>query len=247
MNEYRLSAKTVTDILVLVHSVLTYSAKICPTVSPVEIQYPQKRTKEMRVLSRSEQTVLTEYLLTDLDPCKFGVLLALWTGMRIGEVCALQWDHLILEERLIKVEATMQRLHNSDPLAPFKTYIVLDLPKTVSSIRSIPMGKQITDICQRMNPDNSKAYILTGAERYMEPRLLQYHFQRYAADCGLAGVSFHTLRHTFATRCIEVGFDIKSLSEILGHANTSITLNRYIHCSMELKRENMRKLDSIGI
>lgn len=81
----------------------------------------------------------------------------------------------------------------------------------------------------------------------MEPRTLQYRFAKYTKECGLEGVHFHTLRHTFATRCIEVGFEIKSLSEILGHANTSITLNRYVHSSMDLKRDNMQKLVAAGL
>ena len=81
----------------------------------------------------------------------------------------------------------------------------------------------------------------------MEPRALQYMLKKYTAACGLDGVHFHTLRHTFATRCIEVGFDVKTLSEILGHTSTTVTLNRYVHSSMELKRANMEKLSTIGM
>lgn len=81
----------------------------------------------------------------------------------------------------------------------------------------------------------------------MEPRTLQYRLAKYTKECGLEGVHFHTLRHTFATRCVEVGFEIKSLSEILGHATTTITLDRYVHSSIELKRNNMSKLAAIGL
>ena len=80
----------------------------------------------------------------------------------------------------------------------------------------------------------------------MEPRTLQYRLEKYTKACGLEGVHFHTLRHTFATRCVEVGFEIKSLSEILGHASTTITLERYVHSSMALKRSNMDKLSAVG-
>ena len=91
------------------------------------------------------------------------------------------------------------------------------------------------------------AFVLTGErERYMEPRTLQNHLKRYTDQCGLQGVHFHTLRHTFATRCVEVDFEIKSLSEILGHASVNITLERYVHSSIQLKRENMNKLAAIG-
>ena len=80
----------------------------------------------------------------------------------------------------------------------------------------------------------------------MEPRTLQYRIEKYTRECGLEGVHAHTLRHTFATRAVEVGFEIKSLSEVLGHANTSITLERYVHSSMDLKRANMDKLTAVG-
>lgn len=241
-----LAPKTVQDILVLVHAILKYGSKQYPgMLSNVEVLYPPKVTQEMRVLSPNEQKFLTSYLLEDLSPCKFGVLLALWTGLRIGEVCALRWNRVDLQEQIIKIDATMQRVRIDDPMAPGKTKVLVDSPKTASSVREIPINKQTAALCRRMYPGDDDAYVLTGSQKAMEPRLLQYYFQNYASDCNLEGVTFHTLRHTFATRCVEVDFEIKSLSEILGHANTSITLNRYVHCSLELKRANMKKLESL--
>ena len=233
-----------------------YGNKVAPVVVPIwdaqkkiigiiDVTYPKKETKEMRVLTKTEQKTLTNYLLQDLNPCKFGVLLALWTGMRIGEECAIQWKQNSFQEQSIKVEKTMLRLQNYNPGSLAKTMIVVDSPKTASSVRVIPMSKPVAALCQRMNVNNQQAYILTGSERYMEPRKLQYHFSRYLDSCNLKNVTFHTLRHTFATRCVEMDFEIKCLSEILGHASTAITLDRYVHCSMELKRENMHKLDTL--
>jgi len=246
LSVYGLAPKTAKDILVVVHSILGYCSKQYPgKTAPVEVLYPKEDPKEMRVLSRQEQNDLTEYLLKDLDPCKFGVLLAMWTGMRIGEVCALQWKNVSLKEQYIRVDTAMQRLRNNDALSLSKTKIILSSPKTASSTRVIPMCDRILALCSKMDPGDPDTYILTGTKRYMEPRLLQYHFHRFVCDCHLEKVTFHTLRHTFATRCVEVDFEIKSLSEILGHANTTITLNRYVHCSMELKRENMKKLEDI--
>ncbi len=201
----------------------------------------------MRVLSKSEHKILSEYLAADLCPCKLGVLLALWTGMRIGELCALQWRHVNLLDKTIKVESSMQRLCQNTPGSTSKTAVIVDSPKTISSVRTIPISESIQRLCVKMDPHNPNAYILTGTEHFMEPRLLQYHFQRYAASCNLQDVTFHTLRHIFATRCVEVDFEIKSLSEILGHASTSITLNRYVHCSMDLKRKNIEKLETLNI
>ena len=109
------------------------------------------------------------------------------------------------------------------------------------------MADRAAALCHRFAVYNDKAYILTGTEHYMDPRTLQYRLQKYTRACGLNGVHAHTLRHTFATRAIEAGFEIKSLSEILGHTTTTITLERYVHASMELKRTNMNKLTSVGL
>lgn len=246
--EEELAPKTVRDILGVLRSILNYTAKRFPGVFPqVEIAYPKEAKKEMRVLSKEEQTQFVNYLLRDMDNCKFGILLALLTGMRIGELCALRWENISLNENTIRISATMQRLKDMNQERPAKTKVVIGSPKSDTSIRTIPIGDDAAELCRRMNPQSPAAFVLTGTPAYMEPRTLQYRMGKYTGDCGLSGVHFHTLRHTFATRCVEVGFEIKSLSEILGHANTTITLDRYVHASMELKRDNMNKLARIGL
>lgn len=241
-----LSPKTVKDILVLLRSILKFTQKSMGNTLPsLEITYPKESKKEMRVLSREEQTRFIRYLLQDMDTCKFGILLTLFTGMRIGEICALQWGNISLKENTVRVTATMQRLRSTQKEDDKKTHIVIDRPKSDTSKRIIPLTAIMSELCRKMNPHNSEAYVLTGNAAYMEPRTLQYRLKKYVKDCGLEDVHFHVLRHTFATRCVEVGFEIKSLSEILGHSTTTITLDRYVHSSMELKRENMNKLSTI--
>ena len=243
----KLSVKTVHDILVVLHGILKYTATQFPGTFPsVEINYPKEGKKEMRVLSREEQNYLISYLLNDIDACKFGVLLALFTGLRIGELCALTWENINLQDKSIRIATTLQRLRNVDMKSEGRTRIVIGDPKSDTSVRTIPMTDSVTELCRKMNPQNSSAYILTGTTDFMEPRTLQYRMEKYARECNLDGVHCHTLRHTFATRAVEVGFEIKSLSEILGHATTTITLERYVHSSMELKRNNMSKLDAVG-
>lgn len=243
-----LSPKTVKDILMIAHSIIKYTRKQFPELlSMIEIVYPKVPKNEMRVLSREEQTRLVKYLLDDMDECKFGVLLALLTGMRIGEVCALQWENVSLAEQTIKIKSTMQRLRNFDDNRTSKTKIVISEPKSSTSARIIPLTDYTARLCKAYSCSSPTAFVLTGeTNRYIEPRTMQYKFERYAADCGLEGVHFHTLRHTFATRCVEVDFEIKSLSEILGHSSPRVTLERYVHSSMELKRDNMNKLSAIG-
>lgn len=243
--EEGLSPKTTKDILVLLRSVLKYTAKQFPALFPeIEIVYPKSTKKEMRVLSVEEQRCFVEYLQQEMDTCKFGVLLSLFTGIRIGELCALRWENICLDAGTIKITSTMQRLQDSH--GGHKSKIVIGTPKSETSLRTIPLTQQATTLCREMDPKNEFAYVLTGTERYLEPRTLQYRFEKYTKDCGLKDVHFHTLRHTFATRCVEVGFEIKSLSEILGHASTTITLDRYVHSSIDLKRQNMNKLSAAG-
>lgn len=246
-DNHGLSPKSVKDILVVLRSILKHAQKRFPGIFPqLEIEYPKEAKKEMRVLSRREQEQFTQYLLTDMDPCKFGVLLALCTGIRIGELCALRWQNISMEEKTIRITQTMQRLKDIHESGGAKTTVLIDSPKSQNSVRVIPMTEMAARLCSQMFCANNAAYVLTGTANYMEPRALQYRLGRYTQACGLTGVHFHTLRHTFATRCVEVGFEIKTLSEILGHATTTITLDRYVHTSLELKRTNMTKLSAVG-
>lgn len=246
--EEELAPKTVHDLLVVLHGVLKYTAALFPGTFPaIEINYPKANKKEMRVLSREEQHRFISYLMEDMDECKFGVLLALFTGIRIGELCALRWGNISLREKTIRISATLQRLRDTDMTGDTRTRIVIGTPKSDTSARTIPLTDYAARLCMGMEAKNASAYVLTGTEDYMEPRALQYRMGKYTRECCLEGVHFHTLRHTFATRAVEVGFEIKSLSEILGHATTTITLDRYVHSSMQLKRDNMNKLSAIGL
>ena len=240
-----LSSKTARDVLTILGSILKYAKKRAAARMPdVEIIFPKCQKKEMRVLSRSEQERFVEYLITDMDEYKFGILLALITGLRIGELCALRWENISFEERCIRIKSTMQRLKDFDT---YNTKVIISNPKSESSVRVIPLTDYAVSLCRRFCSADSRAFVLTGdSERFCEPRKMQYHFTKIVEQLGFFGVHFHSLRHTFATRCVEVGFEIKSLSEILGHASPKITLERYVHSSIELKRDNMQKLELVG-
>lgn len=243
-----LSPKTVRDVLSEINMILKYAAVQHPgALREIKIKYPKDYHEEMRVLNIEEQQRLIKYLKTDMDACKFGTLLALLTGMRIGELCALRWKNVSMIYRTIRVEMTMQRLKNFDETSEEKTRVVIGHPKSDTSARVIPMSDSVFALCAAYPPMPPDAFVLTASEQFMEPRKLQRRMEKYARDCGLEGVHFHTLRHTFATRCVEAGFELKSLSEILGHANTTITLERYVHSSLEMKRQNMNKLSNVGL
>ena len=249
-DEMGLAPKTVRDILTILRSILKYAKKqIGATMPEVEIIFPRSSRCEMRVLTRAEQQRLISTLTADMDEYKFGILLALITGLRIGELCALRWENVDFEGGFIRVKYTMQRLKNTE-FSTFNnnsTKIIITDPKSEGSARRIPLTENALKLCRRFYRENDKAFVLTGDENhYCEPRKLQYHFYRIVEKIGLSDLHFHSLRHTFATRCVEVGFEIKSLSEILGHSNPKITLERYVHSSMELKRDNMNRLSIVG-
>lgn len=239
-----LSAKTVIDILTIVKSTMEYARYnnfvVSCNLSKLTVK---KKDREMRVLCQAEQDALIQVLLADMDLYKLGVLLALCTGIRIGELCALQWEDINIEKSILKIRKTMQRIQETSVGAVNKTKIIITEPKSESSIREIPLPAFLVKIAGQF-VGHPKAYVLSGERgKYVEPRTMQNHFKNYIEESGIENVNFHALRHTFATRCIEVGFEIKSLSEILGHSNVNITLNRYVHSSFELKYFNMNKLE----
>lgn len=242
-NNGGLSAKTVTDILTIVKSTIDYARYnnlvVSCNLSKLTIK---KKDKEMRVLCQSEQDALIRVLIADMDLYKFGVLLSLYTGIRIGELCALQWEDLSITNSTLKVRKTMQRIQETNIGASSKTKIIITEPKSDCSIRDIPLPSFLVEIARQFR-DHPKAYILSGERgKYIEPRTMQNRFKTYVKESGIRDANFHSLRHTFATRCVEVGFELKSLSEVLGHSNVNITLNRYVHSSFELKYSNMNKL-----
>ncbi len=142
-----------------------------------------------------------------------------------------------------KIYKTLHRLKDENG----KSKIFIDSPKTFHSNRTIPNPLFLNTIIESKRSDSENYVIANESVKIIEPRLMQIKFKRMTTECGLENVTFHTLRHTFATRCVECGFDIKSLSEILGHTDVKTTLNKYVHSSMELKQANMNKLNQIAI
>lgn len=237
-----LSPKTVTDILTIIKNTIEYARyKDLPVICNLSKLTIKKKEREMRVLTQAEQEALISVLIDEMDLYKFGVFLSLYTGIRIGELCALQWEDFNIARTTLKIRKTMQRIQDTGIGAFSKTKIVITEPKSQCSVREIPLPSFVIDIARQF-VSNPKSYILTGNDRYVEPRTMQNRFKSYVKDSGIADANFHALRHTFATRCVEVGFEIKTLSEVLGHANVNITLNRYVHSSFELKCSNMNKL-----
>lgn len=243
-----LSPKTMSDMMIVIKESFKYAQTFgVRTICCFDGITIKRDIREMRVLSRIEQKQLLSVLFDNFDECKMGVFISLYTGIRIGELCALQWKNISFSEKVIIVEHTIQRLQNDDIDALQKTKLVVTKPKSSASLRSIPLPDFVIEAIRPFAGPPS-AYVLSGKrEEIIEPRTMQNKFKTYLKAGHIDNANFHSLRHTFATRCVEVGFDIKTLSEILGHSSVKITLDRYVHSSMELKRSNMEKLTPITI
>lgn len=240
-----LSPKTVADTRSVLKNIFVYAAQYKKyDVVDINKMCMKQPVKSMRILSVAEQQKLSQYLCDNLTLTNLGILVCLYTGLRIGEICALKWEDISFEEQYLHVNKTMQRIQNKNG-AKQRTSILVSKPKSNSSIRKIPLPDDIfTLIVSARCPGHT--YFLTGhSYTFTEPRTLQNRFKAITKNCGIPNANFHALRHTFATRCMELGFDVKSLSEILGHASVNITLNRYVHPSMELKKKNMNMVSDI--
>ena len=210
-----------------------YSTPVVPLRNPVA----GLRNKPVEVLNRKEQTELFSVLCSKTDRSKMAVLLCLYTGLRLGELCALKWSDIDFENRVMIVNRTVQRLYMEGQRT--KTILAETDPKSQYSRREIPLCIPALELLVRFR--DSREYIF-GGHKPADPRTMQNHFKRIVTEAGLGKKNFHILRHTFATNCIEGGADVKSLSEILGHSEVQITLNRYVHPSMDTKRKHMNAL-----
>ena len=251
-NRKPLSPRSVSDILTVLRSILRFARRAGAIIpcdgSSVRIRRP---AVEIRVLTRQEQDILCRYLYNNLNLKNHrknlihaGILLSLFAGLRVGELCALRWEDISMEEGLIYVRHTMHRIQSVEPVGP-RTRVVFTAPKTPTSNRTIPLPEGLARLLKDL-PGEHRGFFLTGREdAFSEPRVMQYHFRRTLERCGISYANYHALRHTFATRCVELGFDVKCLSELLGHATVTMTMDRYVHPTLEHKREHMQRLSQL--
>lgn len=176
-------------------------------------------------------------MLSNLNLPNLCILLCLYTGLRVGEICGLKWENIDIKNGCLFVNRTVERIS----LGNGKTMIVIEPPKTESSIRKVYIPLFVVALLKKYK-DKPDKYILSGKSKPTEPRALQYRFKRILSKTKIREFSFHSLRHTYATLCIEKGMDIKTLSELLGHADVKITLNTYVHSSDSLKKKYVKRL-----
>ena len=242
-----LSHKTIKDILIVLKMILRFGAKNQMTeYRQIDIKFPTERDKHsIDILSRSHQKQIMEYIRLHFTFKNLGIYICLSAGMRIGEICALTWDDLDVENGIIHVRKTIQRIYVIEEHRKY-TEVILDTPKTKNSIREIPMTKNLLKMIRPIKKIvNGNFYVLTNEPKPTEPRTYRNYYKQFMQSLGLPLMKFHGLRHSFATRCIESKCDYKTVSVLLGHSNISTTLNLYVHPNLEQKKRCMEQMSRL--
>lgn len=238
-----LSSSYVKTMGIIINSILKYASErgYCKLFNS-KIQKPIVEKKIINVMKASEQKNLEDKLKDDCSLTALGVNIALNTGLRIGEICALRWTDIDLTTGIIHIAQSVVRVKSTEPEGRLKTKLILDIPKTGTSKRDVPITAKLMKILMKAKKNTESPYVISYTDEFVSPRTFEYRFHKLLNKYNITDTNFHVLRHTFATRCVEAGVDIKSLSEMLGHANVGITLNTYVHSSIEMKRSQLEKL-----
>lgn len=234
--EQGLAIKSIKDILVVLKMLGRYAAKWGLIPNPVwDIKLPAwQRSDAPQLLPSRAQKMLVQHCRTHFSFRNLGILLGLFTGLRIGELCALRWRDFNRADGTLSVHSTVGRDYDGRPL--------VSTPKTPSSIRIVPLPvglKTFLSPFARAMEDDT--FIVSGTTTPISPRVLRQHFRRLCRSVGIDHVRFHALRHSFATRCIAAGCDVKTVSSLLGHSSVSTTLELYVHPTLDQKRRAVEK------
>ena len=240
-NHSSLSPSYVRTITIIIQAVLAFAAAegYCPpSAAPIYKPAPEKRN--LQIMEIATQRRLESLCRKNRNGTTTGILLALYAGLRIGEVCALTWEDVDFQDKIIHVRRTVSRARGET--GSTKTVLTITGPKSKASVRDIPISEPLLDGLREMKKRSRSQYVVSDHIGFLSTRTFDYRYRHFLRLHRMDHIHFHALRHTFATRCIESGVDEKSLSEMLGHASVSTTMDIYVHPSMELKRQQIQKM-----
>ena len=232
-----LSASYVRDIFTVFKTMLKYAQEEYGfRLSLKNVVLPKAERKQVEKISDTEQKKLVSYLNANMSLTAFGILLSLFMGLRIGELCGLKWEDVDFQNKILHIRRTVQRISSAN--GNRKTKIVISAPKSATSFREIAIPDMLMKYFE-MFRDEADHFILSGTDKPVEPRTMQYRYKKILRTADVKDHNYHKLRHTFATNSAEKGFNVKALSAVLGHSSVTLTLNRYIHHDHTYERRLM--------
>ena len=211
-----------------------------PNYTLDKVNYPKIIEKKIECFTINEQKKIEFAVKTTKKDKYLGIILCLYTGLRIGELLALTWNDIDFEKSILIISKTCY--DSSEEGTRIRN---INIPKTKNSIREIPLPTKILEMLKEMKKKSKCEFVIAEGEKFVFMRSYQRTFELLLKKLKIPHKGFHSLRHTFATRALECGMDVKTLSEILGHKNPTITLNRYVHSLWEHKKEMMNKLSML--
>ncbi len=234
-----LKISTVREITVILKQILNF----CNL--NIKVKMPKAQKNKIDTLSKVDREKLEKYINKNINEFTIGILFSLYCGLRIGEVCALRWTDIDFDTNTLYIQRTITRVRNVSEEDRDKTKLIMNDAKTVNSIREIPLNHAFVKLLKKFKKGKKKEhFILSSSNMYIDPRNYYNQYKKILKLAGIRDYKYHALRHTFATNCIELGLDPKSLSEILGHSDIKITLSLYVHPSLDVKRDFVdKKLD----
>jgi len=216
--------------------------EICKNNPCLRLKRSPDDCKKVEAFTIDEQRKIERYIVMAEDRRLFGIIIGLYSGLRIGELIGLEWNDVDLEKGIITINKTVYRDKNGSD----GWQLCVDTPKTKSSERIVPLPSCLIEYLHVYKETAKSGYVVENKKgERMSIRSYQYMFERLTEKAGVRKLNFHALRHTFATRALECGMDIKTLSEILGHKNASVTLNRYAHSMLDTKIAMMNRLQRV--
>lgn len=232
-----LSASYVRDIFTVFKTMLKYAQEEYGfRLSLKNVVIPKAERNQVEKISDTEQKKLVSYLKANMSLTAFGILLSLFMGLRIGELCGLKWEDVDFQHKVLRIRRTVQRIASAN--GNRKTKIVISAPKSATSFREIAIPDMLMKYFE-MFRDEADYFILSGTDKPVEPRTMQYRYKKILQSAEVESHNYHKLRHTFATNSAEKGFNVKALSAVLGHSSVTLTLNRYIHPDRTYERRLM--------
>lgn len=232
------------DIIVVLKNTLKDAIRVKllpPTI--FEIRFPlSKNNQKLKIISHDIQQRLIQSVYLNLNRKTAGILLCLYTGLRIGEICGLKDKDFNIDTQILNISRTLQRVYKKNLDGTGKSRLIETTPKSRTSTREIPLSQILMPVLSRFWNSNSDNYFLSGNSKCIEVRTYRSFFERFLEKNKIEKFNFHSLRHTFATRCIESGADCKTVSELLGHSTVNMTLNLYVHPQIEQKRKCVNML-----